>query len=235
MSRDPADVAATALVDTWGHLMALHPEAWMETHDGVSACATGIPSPGLNGVWCSSEDPDPAAIRLLLAKLRAIGVPHVLQVRPGAEAAAAVVADEDGYTPADDVPLMRLDDPARLEGADEAVPQLAIRRLGADEGALHAQTAAAGFGEATETFARLLQPPVMSASGLRAYVGEVGGQVVTTALGVTRGEYVGIFNVATPAQHRGQGYGAAITARAAQDGLATGADWAWLQSTLPAH
>jgi GNAT superfamily N-acetyltransferase len=235
MSGDPADRAATALVDTWGHLMALHPDAWMETHDGVSACATGIPSPGLNGVWCSSRDPDPAAIRSLLAKLRARGVPHLLQVRPDAEATAAAVADEDGYTPADDVPLMRLDDPGLLEGADEAVPQLAIRRLGAGEGELHAHTAAAGFGEETETFVRLLHPDLMAAAGLRAYVGAVEGQVVTTALGVTRGEYVGIFNVATPAEHRGHGYGAAITARAAQDGLATGASWAWLQSTAAAH
>jgi GNAT superfamily N-acetyltransferase len=235
MSGDRTDRVATALVDTWGHLMALHPDAWMETHDGVSACATGIPSPGLNGVWCSGRDPDPAAVRLLLAKLRASGLPHLVQVRPDAGRAAAAVAKEDGYAVADDVPLMCLDDPALLERADEAVAHLSVRRLGADEGALHARTAAAGFEEEVDNFVRLLPPPVMAASGLRAYVGEVEGQVVTTALGVARGEYVGIFNVATPPQHRGQGFGAAITARAARDGLASGARWAWLQSTPAAH
>jgi hypothetical protein len=235
MSGDPADRTAAALVDTWGHLMALHPDAWMETHDGVSACATGIPSPGLNGIWCSGRDPDPAAIRSLLGKLRALGLPHLIQLRPSASQAAAAVVEQEGYTPADDVPLMRLDDPALLERADEAVPQLAVRRLGADEGELHARTAAAGFGADPDHFVRLLPPQVMAASGMRVYVGEVEGQVVTTGLGVTRGEYVGIFNVATPSEHRGHGYGAAITARAARDGLATGASWAWLQSTPAAR
>jgi predicted GNAT family acetyltransferase len=75
----------------------------------------------------------------------------------------------------------------------------------------------------------------MSAYGLRAYVGEVEGQVVTTALGVTRGEFVGVFNVATPPVHRGHGYGAGITARTVRDGLAAGARWAWLQSSAESH
>lgn len=215
--------------------MALHPDAWMVTRDGVAACATGIPSPGLNGVWCSSRDPDPAEIRRLLGLLAARGLPHVLQMRPGSGAVALAVAEEEGMAPDEDLPLMRLDDPSRLEPADQAVPELAVRRLGADEAALHAQTAAAGFEQDADHFLRLLPPQVMSAYGLRAYVGEVEGQVVTTALGVTRGGCVGVFNVATPPAHRGHGYGAAITARTVQDGLAAGARWAWLQSSASSH
>ena len=68
-------------------------------------------------------------------------------MRPGSGAAALAVAEAEGMTPDEDVPLMRLDDPARLEPADQAVPVFAVRRLGADEAALHAQTAAAGFGQ----------------------------------------------------------------------------------------
>jgi hypothetical protein len=215
--------------------MALHPDAWMVTRDGVAACATGIPSPGLNGVWCASRDPDPAEIQRLLGLLSSRGLPHVLQMRPGCGAAALAVAEAEGMTPDEDLPLMRLDDPARLEPADEAVPELAIRRLGADEAALHAHTAAEGFEHDVDHFLRLLPPPVMSAYGLRAYVGEVEGQVVTTALGVTRGDCVGVFNVATPRAHRSHGYGAAITARTVQDGLAAGARWAWLQSSGGSH
>ena len=218
-------------MDTWGHLMALHPDAWMVTSNGVAACATGIPSPGLNGVWCSGHDPDPEEIQRLLGLLAARGVPHMLQMRPGSGSAALAVAEAEGMASDEELALMRLDDPAGLEPADQAVPELAIRRLGADEAALHAQTAAAGFGGNVDHFLRLLPPPVMSAYGLRAYVGEVEGQVVTTALGVTRGKSVGVFNVATPAEHRRRGYGAAITARTVQDGLAAGARWAWLQSS----
>jgi predicted GNAT family acetyltransferase len=36
---------------------------------------------------------------------------------------------------------------------------------------------------------------------------------------------------ATPGEHRGRGYGAALTAAAAQGGFASGADLAWLQSS----
>jgi predicted GNAT family acetyltransferase len=48
---------------------------------------------------------------------------------------------------------------------------------------------------------------------------------------VTLDDYVGVFNVATPPEHRRRGYGAAITARVVSDGLAAGARWAWLQSS----
>ena len=66
---------------------------------------------------------------------------------------------------------------------------------------------------------------------MRSYVGEIDGEIVTTAVGVTVGDRVGVFNVATPSQHRRRGYGAAITVRVVEDGLAGGATWAWLQSS----
>jgi N-acetylglutamate synthase len=231
MSSEPADQAAAALADTWQVLMRAHPDAWTEVSDGISACVTGIPSAGLNGIWCSSRDPDPGELRRLLGEVRGRGVPHLLELRPGtSEAALAVAADSD-LVPADDMPLMRLEDPARLEGARAAAPELSIRGLRSDEAALHAEVAAAGFGENPDHFVRLLPPVVMQVDGLRAYVGEVDGEVVTTALGVTLGDCVGVFNVATPSEHRRRGYGAAITARVVEDGLAAGARWAWLQSS----
>ena len=231
MTPDPADETATALVDTWQVLMRVHPDAWTEVSDGIAACVTGIPSPGLNGIWCSTRDPDPDELRRLLRELQARGVPHLLELRPGTDDAAVAVAAESDLIPADDMPLMRLDDPAALEPARGAAPKLAIRELEPDDAELHARAAAAGFGENPDHFIRLLPPPVMAADGLRAYVGELDGEIVTTAIGVTLGDYVGVYNVATPAEYRRRGYGAAITARVVDDGLAHGARWAWLQSS----
>jgi N-acetylglutamate synthase len=228
---DPADQTAAALIDAWQLLMDVHPDAWMEVSDGIAACVTGIPSAGLNGVWCSRRDPDPGELRRLLAEVRHRGVPHLLELRPGTDDAAVAIAADSDLVPADDMPLMRLDDPARLDEARAAAPQLAIRRLAPDETELHARVAASGFGEDPDHFMRLLPPAVMATDGLRAYVGEVDGEVVTTAIGVTLGECVGVFNVATPSQHRRRGYGAAITGRVVDDGLAAGARWAWLQSS----
>jgi N-acetylglutamate synthase len=231
VSPDLADQTAAALVDTWQVLMGTHPDGWTEVSDGIAACVTGIASPGFNGIWCARRNPDPGELRRLLAEVRERGVPHLLELRPGTDDAALAVAAESDLISADDMPLMRLDDPAALEGARGAAPDLTIRELSADEAGLHARAAAAGFGEDPDHFVRLLAPAVMAIEGLRVYVGEVGGAIVTTALGITVGDCVGVFNVATPAEHRRKGYGAVITARVVDDGLADGARWAWLQSS----
>ena len=231
MSAAPADRTAAALSDVWQWVLDLHPDAWWETRGGVLAFATGIPLAGLNGVFCSTLDPDPDDIRLMLAELDARGVPHLLQMRPGSDPAALAVGDEEGLTRDEDVPLMRLDDPATLDRVDASLPQLAIRQLDPDEASAHHRTAAAGFETEPEHFARLLPTSVMEAEGMRAYVGEVDEEPVTTAIGARRDDYVGIFNVATPPEFRGRGYGAAITAHVASEALTHGADLAWLQSS----
>lgn len=235
MSVDRAEETAVALAEAWQALLTVHPEAWTVYQDGLSAFATGIPLAGLNGVSCSRVDPDPEEVRQLLRELRARGLPHLLQLRPATRAAVLAVPDEEGLVPDAGVPLMRLDDPAPLERARVVAPGLSVRQLGPDETALHALIAAAGFEEEPEHFMRLLPPVVLNLDGVRAYVGEVDGEIVTTALGMTHAGNVGIFNVATPPEHRRRGYGAAVTARAAADGFAAGASWAWLQSSTAGY
>src|SRR6476659_7421379 len=66
---------------------------------------------------------------------------------------------------------------------------------------------------------------------MSCYLGRVAGRDVSTSVGLTLGNDVGLFGVATPPEHRGRGYGAALTAAAARDGFAAGADLAWLQSS----
>jgi N-acetylglutamate synthase len=226
-----ADDTALALIDTWARLMAVHPDAWSEIHEGVCACATGIPLAALNGVWCARRDPDPAELERFLDELAARAVPHTLELRPGSEPGALAVPDRRGMTLEGGTPLMRLDDPAALEPALAAADQLVVRELAPEEGSLHTTVAAAGFDEDPRHFERLLPRPVLAVDGVRTYIGQVGGETVTTALGATHEDHVVIFNVATPPPHRGRGYGAAITARAVADGLAAGARWACLQSS----
>jgi len=132
----------------------------------------------------------------------------------------------------EDDPLMVLENPAML-GPAQHVAGLAIRQLNPGEAQRHVTVAAAGFATGEEPFQQLVTPGVLGLPGVRCYLGEVGVHPVTTAIGVTLGAYVGIFNVATPPAQRRRGYGAAVTARAVTDGLAAGAAWSWLQSSPP--
>jgi N-acetylglutamate synthase len=86
-----------------------------------------------------------------------------------------------------------------------------------------------------EYFRQLMTPEVMASPGVRCYVGELHGEPVTTGLGVVLDESVGIFNVATLPAHQRNGYGAMVTATAVAEGLADGAQWAWLQSSPAGH
>jgi GNAT superfamily N-acetyltransferase len=134
----------------------------------------------------------------------------------------------------EDIPLMVIEDPGQLDAAQE-VGGLVIRELLPEEAPLHARVAAAGFEVPAEMFLQLMTSTVLAMPGVRCYMGEAGGQPVTTGLGVTLGSNVAIFNIATPPEHRRRGYGAAVTARAVADGLAWGAQWSWLQSSVGGH
>jgi GNAT superfamily N-acetyltransferase len=191
---------------------------------------TGVPAPTLNGVWVDGVDADAGDISVLLNEVGATGLPHCLQFRPGAAERLTKLALSRNMTKGEDIPLMALDDPGQLDVA-QAVSGLTIRELSPGEALLHTRVAAAGFEAPLEMFQQLMTPAMLALPGARCYLGEAGGQLVTTGFGVTIGSYVAIFNIATPPAHRRHGYGAAVTARAVADGLEGGAKWSWLQAS----
>ena len=116
-----------------------------------------------------------------------------------------------------------------------AASQLSVRLLAPDEAPLHAALLAAGFEAPQQLFEQLITPGVLAMPTARCYVGSVDGETVATALGLSGGDHVGVYNVATMPEHRGLGYGAAISARAALDGFAAGASYAYLQSSAAGY
>jgi ribosomal protein S18 acetylase RimI-like enzyme len=225
---DP-EVPAAALLETWQHLVASVPNGWTRAEPGALAAVTGGAVPTFNGVWVESVDVDAEMVADLLDQVAATGLPHCLQVRPDAADQVTDLAVARGMT-RDELPLMVLEDSSQL-GAMRTTDGLVIRELVPAEAHLHAQAAAAGFEVPVEPFIQLLTPAILELPGAHCYLGEVDDQPVTTGLGVTLGSYVGIFNIATPPAHRRRGYGTAVTARAVADGLAAGAEWAWLQAS----
>ncbi len=191
---------------------------------------TGVALPTLNGVWVSSRDARPEVVADLLDQVAATGLPHCLQARPGVAERVHDQASARGMEAEEHIPLMVLEDPRELV-TSTAAAALSIRELRPAEAAAHARLAAAGFEAPAEPFLQLMTSSVLASPGIRCYLGEVDGEPVTTGLGLTLGPFVGIFNVATLPEHQRRGYGGAVTARAVADGVAAGADWAWLQSS----
>jgi N-acetylglutamate synthase len=225
-----AAVAARALVETWQHVASSVPGGWTRANGAGLAGVTGVAVPTLNGVWVDKVDADIEEVSELLDQVLATGLPHCLQFRSAASSRLADLAAGRGMAHLEDIPLMVLEDAGQLDAA-MTVKGLAIRELTPDEAPLHARVAAEGFEVPPEMFLQLMTPPVLATPGVRCYVGEADGEPVTTGLGVTLGSKIGIFNIATLPTHRRRGYGAAITARAATDGLKGEAKWSWLQSS----
>jgi N-acetylglutamate synthase len=187
----------------------------------------GIPMAPLNGVW-PHAGAEPRVVASLLDRLEASGLPHCLQL-PWEDQALAALGPGRGMSPAGEIPLMVLENEALCQ--TDSPSELTIRELDPVEARIHSGLAAGAFEEPREYFDRLTPPEILALEGLHCYVGEVDGRPVTTGLGWTRADSVGIFNIATLEECRGRGYGGAITARAVADGFGAGATTALLQSS----
>ncbi len=223
------DDAASALASSWPLFVGAMP-GWARREGGVLAAVSGVALPNCNGVWAEQVDPDEVLVAALLSQVAEAGLPYCLQLRPGAGVALTHVPVARGMVPDAQVPLMVLEGPGALDAAQQ-VDGLDIRELAPEAAQEHVAIAARGFGAPEALMAQLTTPAVLGTPGARCYVGEVDGEPVTTGIGLTFLPFVGIFSIATPPPYRGRGYAGAVTARATADGLAGGAQWAWLQSS----
>ncbi|MHB1988533.1 MAG: GNAT family N-acetyltransferase [Acidimicrobiales bacterium] len=231
MSADPDKVARASRA--WKHLIEAVPGGWVRRAGGALGVVTGVRLSGFNGVWSASAHVDEVAVVELLDDVAAAGVPYCMQLRPGWPKAIEELAKHRGLVRVPGEPVMVLEDDSKLAAAQPA-GGLLIRELAPTEGHLHAAVAARGFEQPEGPYRELMTSELLGSRGMRCYVGEVNGQAVTTCIAVRVDECVSIFGVATLPAYRAKGYGAAVTSRAVSDGLAHGAEWAWLSSSKAA-
>ena len=168
-----------------------------------------------------------------MATLRERRNPFVVSLRRGLDDRfIRLMADLALELPADHGPLPGMAlvpipdwDPPSVEGLD-------IRPV-ADAAGLedHIVTAAAGFGMPEAMLRSIVALDLWRKPGRTVYVGYVDGEPVTTGLGARTGRTIGVYNISTIESARKRGYGEAMTARVAADGLAAGCDVATLQAS----
>lgn len=227
-----ADRVTSALVAAMGQMIdGLGPGAFLRRRGGAALLVSGVPFPTMNGVLTMRTDVSAHEVDQLLDDPALQPLVHTVQVRPGCSPKLAGLVAGRGMHQEEPIPLMAmaaapppLEKAARRDG-------LTIRTIDPAEARVHATIAADAFEVPVEVFYSFATPKVLGLPGFHTYVGLVDGTPVTTAIGIRGGDYIGIFDVATPAPYRGRGYGAAVTARATLDGFASGASFAFLQSS----
>ena len=222
-----------ALRTAFERMCGLFDDARFERREGYDFIAfPPIPIAQFNGVW-PLDDRSAPALSAALAELDELGLPSSVQVRRGRTPAFEAEARRLGFGNELELPGMaaRADDLPSAEASGLAVSRVSGGRDLDDA----LETAAGGFGAPASAMAPLYTPDVLALDGFSLYLGRADGAPVSTSVGVDVDDTVGIFNVATPAEHRGRGYGAALTAMAAREGFGKGAGLAWLQSSAMGH
>ena len=190
-----------------------------------------VPIPMFNAIWAVEESPDRAVGGLgqAAAEVENLGLPFGVLYRAAKAPDLEAAAQRLGLTAVEHIPAMVM---AANELRDRGAAGIRIVRVRRSEDLDSALSVmAAGFEVPAALLQAVYTPAIAEVPGVSIYLGSVDGEPVSTAVALARDGGVGIFNVATPPSLRGRGYGAAVTARAAEDGFATGANVAWLQSS----
>lgn len=186
-----------------------------------------LPIPSFNGVW-PDEDSAAGALGSALAEVDAEGISAGVLTRSGHTPVVDDAARALGFTATERMPGMA----ATIEDITDPSSELEVIHAETADGFAQALAIAAeGFGVSEDFLAPLYMLEVTGLDGFEVYLGRAAGRNVTTAVSYVVDGDVGIFSVATPAEHRSRGYGAAITSHAVREGFAAGAEFAYLQSS----
>lgn len=190
-----------------------------------------VPITLFNGVWGIEKHSDDAVEDLAraMADVERQHLPFGVLVREDRAPALESRARRLGLTAIERLPAMVASPDELHDRGHGDLEIVQVRDPAHLERAL--SVASSGFEAPVGLLRSIYQPAVADLSGVAFYVALFHDEPVSTATGLLSGGGVGVFNVATPPAHRGRGYAAAVTARAAQDGFRAGAVMAWLQSS----
>jgi ribosomal protein S18 acetylase RimI-like enzyme len=227
MTTNEGDRLHSGLIKSFVATMPRVDGAWIEQRTGyVVASCPAIPLPGFNGLWIDGDVPRDR-LSVAIEQLDAAGAPCWLLVRAGTTGPFDATAAALGFHLEDTVPGMALAREALVGGPAVGAEVL---RLDLDHLDATIEISAASF-EGPRPIFEAMYASIAATRGFAVYEARAEGTAVSTACSWLVDRAVGIFNVATPAEHRRRGYGRAVTERAIRDAFEAGADLAWLQAS----
>jgi predicted GNAT family acetyltransferase len=191
----------------------------------VGLCPT-IPLPQFNGPWVVEDTRTAvAALASAVAEVEAAGVRAWVQTRSG-HGRTQHAAVELGLTHVERIPGMVM----LPEDLVEAHADIEIALVGDADVEEANMVLVRSFGGPPDVFDQMARA-AGRAEEMSWYVARSGGAIVSTGLGFTMDGVTGVFDVATPPELRGRGYGAAVTSQIVRDGFDGGSELAFLQSS----
>jgi GNAT superfamily N-acetyltransferase len=225
---DLARLEHRSCLDCFAAIASHAPTGFVDERDGLRAAVASVPISVFNQVAVAGDPVSAGAVEEALdvwgERCRNLGV----LVRRGTDDGIVDTLRARGMVRTDAFPGMvapQVSGHHRPGGLD------VDRWYGNDAYDTHVDLVARAFGIPPELVGSFTTPALLDDPRVAVSVGVVNGEPVTTALGVMTGDAVCLFNVATPPEARGRGYGAAISAHAVQEGERRGARVATLQSS----
>ncbi|MFG3640887.1 GNAT family N-acetyltransferase [Micromonospora sp. NPDC047762] len=225
-----ADQMATAYFDAIQLLCQVTPKGWYAERGTARAGLTHASVPTLNGVLETATEPDLAAIDELATEVSR-QTPHwSIIIRGAASDDVAQLAARHGLRGRSDLPLMACaTDDIVFRAA--STPQALVRRVGAAESDRYTDALTRSFEAPDGLFGPLMGGAVLDTDAITGYLAEESGSPVGTGLGIRTSGVIGVFNIAVVPSARGRGLGRALTEAAVRDGVAAGADAAYLHAS----
>jgi hypothetical protein len=220
--------AVRAFFRSWTAMLRACPKGSEVTVDGLLRGRTGLPVAPFNGVWAPTPTPSASAVLAAVDDFARGDLPWNLQLRPGYPAELDAALAGRGLVVTAQIPFMTLTDVGPLvEVVRDAEVGLRPLETFADlDAAL--SLLERGFGMPPELVRQQFAMQMLFQPSFTTWLLRAGGEDVSTALGVMDDDWAGVFNVATPEEHRGKGYGAVATA---QSVLGAGGRSAYLQAS----
>ncbi|MEO3773338.1 GNAT family N-acetyltransferase [Micromonospora sp. B9E7] len=225
-----ADRLATAYVDAIEALCRVTPKGWYAERGTARAGITHAGVASLNAAFDLTTDPDLGALDELATEV-ARQVPHwSIMVRGAASAAVVDLAARHGLRERSVLPFLACatDDIVFRSGSTQ---RTLVRRVGAAENDRYTNALTESFETPDGAFGSLMGGAVLDTDGMTGYLAEESDRPVGTALGLRTPGVIGVFNIGVVPSARGRGLGRALTEAVLRDGIAAGADAAYLHSS----